>query len=879
MSQEIIITDEFTNSLGKFPNYHTYDSADQIDIDNQSHVDIRNFTASENWTAGALGTLSDHNHFQAITLTLATGMNTTESVDQPVDISGLAPTDVISIGLPSFSSSITKTTSYVDFTSHPTGDFTAGPTDTVAFSASATPITTGDQEFSFPISSLATIDRSKITGVRFRIDATGAASFKALGIRALASTWQLSNIDINTKSGRLIRPPAKDASAASPAFEFPTVYRSAIPSSILADPRPIDGRIAVMFNPGSRTATQNIDIFMREVPWDIMTQIELDALTQDDLDNFHTDINLDGSDTDILADWRQPEVDQATYRSRTQSELDGLTQDQLDGLTQEELERVVDDTSESFIRFGLEFTPTATNVVMQDQDGNGYSSAQAALTPGKTYLWVVSLHGHTARGTLYALSSLDGLTQDELDGMTQTEIEALNLGTEVLDPAIIFDTGDYTDSTHFLRRKGRVGWQINLEDGDAFVESIRTQSLVFAEILTRPMRSYTPVDGAQLFVPQSPPVEMFTGFSVTSYTPGMIVTRDTSRSTTGESWRVIDYGTDPDGGILSNWITFTNFEHAEISFDVFYPSSGPGLEIYLLSAGGLKVPLNTPRIIPDQWYHVRIPTRFAHEIQTGTYRLVIISAETGAATWWVDNVSIHEPTIVWEGKAEDNDPFAPEFPRPYQQGENMVADPQALNASLWFHNSTTLSGGVWSTTGAVSRNLQNDRSVQPIPLYFGNYHFRVDLTINSSTATGVALQYALYADNGSIATSGMLDSLDTPPTGPLTLEGDVYIPPEWRISMAPVGHVLSDVGIAIVTNNNFNITVNNIEVSYSDRDPYQIWTPFRDVYNIDNGGVLFAQRGRELQVRGTALRQSATINGPIKIIPRYASLGRLVGTR
>ncbi len=53
------------------------------------------------------------------------------------------------------------------------------------------------------------------------------------------------------------------------------------------------------------------------------------------------------------------------------------------------------------------------------------------------------------------------------------------------------------------------------------------------------------------------------------------------------------------------------------------------------------------------------------------------------------------------------------------------------------------------------------------------------------------------------------------------------------------------------------------------------WTDFREIINQDRKGILLSPRGKELQLRARALRQNSYIAKP-KLIPRYASLGRLV---
>lgn len=53
------------------------------------------------------------------------------------------------------------------------------------------------------------------------------------------------------------------------------------------------------------------------------------------------------------------------------------------------------------------------------------------------------------------------------------------------------------------------------------------------------------------------------------------------------------------------------------------------------------------------------------------------------------------------------------------------------------------------------------------------------------------------------------------------------------------------------------------------------WTPFLETVNSTNSGVVFAERGSSLQIRGAARRQGARI-GSIKATPHYAELGNFV---
>jgi hypothetical protein len=80
-----------------------------------------------------------------------------------------------------------------------------------------------------------------------------------------------------------------------------------------------------------------------------------------------------------------------------------------------------------------------------------------------------------------------------------------------------------------------------------------------------------------------------------------------------------------------------------------------------------------------------------------------------------------------------------------------------------------------------------------------------------------------------------------------------------------------------------NVSIYERSISWAGRavvdDPWKNniapWTPYKDFVNQDNSGVLFAERGNQLQVRARALRQNTRISR-VQFKPLYAQLGRLV---
>jgi PKD repeat protein len=77
-----------------------------------------------------------------------------------------------------------------------------------------------------------------------------------------------------------------------------------------------------------------------------------------------------------------------------------------------------------------------------------------------------------------------------------------------------------------------------------------------------------------------------------------------------------------------------------------------------------------------------------------------------------------------------------------------------------------------------------------------------------------------------------------------------------------------------------NISIFTRSVTWDGRavvdDPWKsndaAWTPFGNIKNMANGGVLFPDRGHQLQVRARGLTQDATIQR-IQFLPKYSELG------
>lgn len=657
------LNEEYDQEWGMWKNYDAYDPGLRASLRDQKHIDIRDFRINditapinvlelskytvttlstmtvsqiealthtikigEHWTTGTNTSLATHNYWRVLQVPLTAGTITTGSITEPMDLlTGFENDDIVSLAMPNFPlASITAASSFVDLTSNVDGNFSAGPTASVALSATTVPLVAGNSEFRVLRSTFNqnSIDLSAVTAVRIRIVATGVATLNLAAFRLLSKTWKFSTLDVDTRVGTLVRPVSRNGDpAAAPEFSQPIVWRASEVSGA-TDPKPIDFNLAVGFNTGSRQGSNQISIYGRELTEDFMQQLDLNGLQQS---------QLTGRD--------QPDIGAAMYNSRVQTDLEPFKQDQLADLTQFDLERTADYLSASWIEFVLVWTTTNTQLSVVNTEGNGYNfNLGTPLAANTDYVLVFSLEDTTGRAAIYPLGARG----------------------QIIFNAPVFDSTDINDDFSYKRRKGRFGWFANLADGDAFVDSIRFRSASYAEYRSLPYESLTPVEGAELSAESTPVIDSFEYF-VPTFADTIVVERDQELSTTGESWRITDYGGYTFQGIQSNPFQITDFDQTEVLLDVYYPSAleiNASVEFYLKSQYDYLIPLPKPRIYPDQWQTVRLRTPSSHLAQTGTYRFVVVQNRPVNLNWWIDNVRIFERTVSWHGRAVVGDPWA-----------------------------------------------------------------------------------------------------------------------------------------------------------------------------------------------------------------------------
>jgi hypothetical protein len=728
------LAEEFTEHEWMY--YDSYEAETKDQLAFQRHVDVRTFvpTSEENWTVGTFGYLSAVEEFPAIAID-AEGITESESVtpSHPVDIlTGFSDSDYFTFALPKFptAGTINMTQSRIEITSDPEGRCSNGKlTAIVNFAQSETPIEEGDSQFRIERSVLEQneINLSAITGVRIKIicDSGETGIVYVMGIKLVLAPapgepgWVISTVDFDNWNDLLRKPTPLDGNVEDvPILDQGILWKADLLPGY-NDPKPVNAEFGIVINPGSQKAHNEVVLYLRQEPLIFQTQLDLIGVTQS---------QLDGKP--------QPDLGTEEFMPRTLGEFDGQPMSRLDHLeTMEDLERlpVPNPVEESWVTFTLKWGEGKTKAILTNSVLPGYIFPKVPEMDNNTeYLMICSLENSSARMRIFALNKDKSVAQEPL-----------------WDSTLIEDDGV------FRRRQGRVGWKAVIEDNDAYVHSIRPRSVVFAEYKSTPLSSFTPVDGAQLFANFTDNEELWNqGFDITpTESQGIILTRDKSRSLSGESFRVDTNGTEKDVGITTDLIEFIDFTQAEIRFFIwfageprtvetiedkhqasfpgprkfppFFPSKGyvtfnqemlGNITAQLVSEEGTVIPLPMPELETNQWQEVtmRLPT--SEIVQTGKYYMQIIQPTLTASSWWVDSISIFERSVQWSARSTVSD--------------------------------------------------------------------------------------------------------------------------AWNSNYAP-------------------------------------WTDFREIVNVNRKGILLSPRGKELQLRAQALRQNAIIKTP-KIIPRYASLGRLV---
>jgi hypothetical protein len=606
------ISDEFDNPQGQYINYSTTLDATN-DLLSRSHIDIRRGDSSENWTVGTDGPDSALSNIPSLRLALTSGVSVvTSSTQTAIDLTLANSTDEICLALPSFpASSLDLTQCFVRF---------KDGTNTVTLTFPT--LSNGDNEVRWPISSLGSLLHPTI--IEFQFLPTANCTVKIPALRILSPLWTETKMDINTIKQRLV-PIVDRVGNPSPTF-FPKLWRS---SDTEDTPLPINCKLGVNFYTGSMTHQNTLSFFFRGRREDLMTQLDLDpadvnddglleTLTMSDLDNYQA----------------QPDYGLAMYNPRPQEDFDAMAQTQLDTFSQAYMERVNDQISEAWvratIRFGYENDVSVSTAELRSERDLG---TDVPFLPNTTYLAMIELVDDTIRIRIFPINS-DG----SIDRTT-----------------LVFDSFEMKNDFMIKRRKGHIGWVLDLEDGDAYIDSIRSRGMMYGEWLSQSFESLTPVEGARLYVGSTPDIE--TPLASLPFANSTISFDTFIKRSEDGSAKVVANTND---GLTSHPVNIEDFENSLVAFDIFYPQvaldAGSFLELYLQNEFNFLVRIGMPGLIGDTWNHVEVKPLLASLQQTGPYSIVI-KQDTGSSTFWIDNFTFQHRSIRWDGRSTFMDPW------------------------------------------------------------------------------------------------------------------------------------------------------------------------------------------------------------------------------
>lgn len=521
---------------------------------------------------------------------------------------------------------------FLDFTSHPSGLFSSGPTDSLRFSE-AINVGSSTSHLEWKRSKLDTIDRTTVTGVRFRIAAVNNCDVRILSVRLIPrSGFIYTGLDANTAHGWLEPTSNKTGSNFAP-FSFGPVFRAAEPSSP-DDPRPIDVELDTVFTSGSLTTSgagevNQIDWYLRELAVDYNTQLDLNTVTMEELAEDYAS--------------EQPDFGDANFSPRTMSDLDIFNQSDLTGDTQFSIEREDDSLASAYIKVTLKWNSNYRLLQIIDSEDRQYNFTNLPeLDANQRYLVYISLQENTMQ------IKINELTEDNLISTS------------------IYDTDKILDQEIFHRRKGRFGWGASFRDGDATIEGIRPRTINWGEYKSLQFESLTPVEGSELYATVSPDKELVTSFSGGPF--GGIPQADTEKKLSDWSYRI--QSDEAYHGIAARDIVLDDFENTVIEFNLWAPNTTilAGAEYYALLIGErtniTHIPLKL--IKSDQWHNVKIPLKgYKDETVSGKYDIAILQASEGIGSpWWVDRkISVRRRAFDWQARAQGGDPWGYESSR------------------------------------------------------------------------------------------------------------------------------------------------------------------------------------------------------------------------
>lgn len=600
------------------------DSIEALDRVTMRELDESTFYTEDDWTLGTVGPISFLNNTIGLTISGTAGRNVTSSTKgiislKPENLTEFSATN-INLALPNFpASKMILSGCYLAFSN-------ATDEQKFFFHESTTEIKEGNVALMFPFSKLTILEPKTVT---LCFETTEACNIYVTALRVLG-TWTPLKLDINTE-GHFLRQAVTVSGTPVESPALYTMYRANDPPSIIIDPKPINSDFGVTFYSGSLVKGGSITMYFRERREAQINQLDLDRIVTSS-----GSIGFTQEELDALG--HQPDFGESIYSPRTQLDLDSYNQSQLDTYEQYQLERISETIDQAYIQAKITWHSNGHwEIGLSDyQNITGefaFSFEGTGIEANKYYFFEVYLNNNTASVSLCPV---------EKNGRVQT--------TEKM-----FYSGKITNSSVFYRDAGRIGWNVELNDGDAFVKGFNSLDLIFAEYESKPFKSRTPVRGASLITSATEPVNLYYGAeSLNGAT--LAINGAISNSKDGS----IGISASARQGLITLPFLLTNLKLLTIKFDLYIPIAtydsliphfllmNEDLFFYELFIGETK---------PNLWQTHEISVASLLGQPGGEYRFASVSDIDVTTTWYIDNLSITQKAITWAARSAEEDPW------------------------------------------------------------------------------------------------------------------------------------------------------------------------------------------------------------------------------
>jgi len=840
-----------------------------------------------------------------------------------IDLTSFTDEDFVSIACPDFPlSDIDPALSYVDLTSNPEGDFDAGPTDSVSFSSSTISLIAGDSEFRFSLSLLATIDLSAVTGIRFRIEASDICTFRATAIRCVAADWVHAPIDMNTLYNRASRPVSPNGALYDPyefpssVSEWPVLYRSDEPSSS-KDPMPIDMSVGASFASGSLlAATGDQDYAFTIEAGDFISvpdDAALDFSGSFSLEIWANPSSIEGlaaliTKWDVAADQRgyQMSLDadgQIVFDWTTDGNSPNQAVSQTDIITISEWNHIVvtfykpvsGSTVITFYHNGENVGSTSVSnqaVASTSQPLKIASSSflgsvdEVAVYPSALSAGRVRQHYQTARaipGRYY-----DEVLLDSPEGYWRLD--------EAVGAANIIDSINAHDGTYsvaFQHVEGALGLGAST---DSAKNSI---SLYFREI-PLDLQTQLDVDGTTM-------AELDSAGNQLDYDVAKYNSR-TQADLSIETQATLDGDTQFDIERLPDYVS-------DFFIEVRLTWYSGDASVTIQNANGDGQTFSGFSLSASRHYYLIVDLE-NNSIRARIYRLDEAGSFGNPDAYGkvFDSTVVTDDAILkrrkgrfgWYANFADGDAYLASIqPRSQSYGEVVTQGFQSITpvdgaqlqvagssdrrlfesiaAAPWGGTTVTTSRDktpskdgfeVVTSAGRPHQGIQTNKFVVDD---FSHTEITFDLFFPSVSSPGSSLEAFLYGENARIVPLSIGGSApDKWRTVKFFLKNDLLQSGDYRFMLIQSLPSLDTTWYI----DRFSITARSLEWGGRSRrpDPWGMapdgWTEFKNTTNTVDGGTVFKERGKEVQIRGKALRQNSFVT-EVKTLPKYSELGRL----